>query len=183
MVGIASFSSSTGGTSATSGMGFLGTGGCQGIGLSGVSGRSGVSAGVSGLGGTGLRSIGSGRGSELLIGSREGCGRFRRCGLSLWRSPASAGSAFDARIRGQNRRVLVDLKLGDLLLDLRLEFVGGTAKFVHELADLARDFRQLLGPKDDEGQEEQEDRFRKTHTGHHIAPVAKAAIGGIVVGS
>ena len=84
---------------------------------------------------------------------------------------------------GQNRRVLVDLKLRDLLLDLRLEFVRGTAKFIHKFADLAGDFRQLLGPKDDEGEEEQEDRFRKTHKGHHIAPMAKAAIGGIVLGS
>src|SRR5436305_5124844 len=132
MVGIASFSSSTGGTSATSGMGFLGTGGCQGVGLSGVSGRSGLSAGVSGLGGALLRSIGSGRGSGLVIRCSERCGRFRRWGLSLWRSPTPAGGAFDPRIRGQNRRVLVDFQLRDLLLDLRLELVRGTAKFIHE---------------------------------------------------
>ncbi len=51
----------------------------------------------------------------------------------------------------------------DLLLDLGLELVGGTPEFVEGSAHLAGDLRQFLGPKNDQGQKEEEDRLRKTH--------------------
>jgi len=69
--------------------------------------------------------------------------------------------------------------MSDLLLDLRLEFVRSPPEFVERFADHAGDLRQLLGPKDDEGQEEQEDRFGKAHALHHTAGAGKAAITGV----
>src|SRR5215471_9266670 len=64
----------------------------------------------------------------------------------------------------------------DLLFDLGLKFVGGAAEFVHPLADLASDLRQLLRSKDNQGQKKQENRLGKTHAIHHTAPAANAAI-------
>ena len=78
--------------------------------------------------------------------------------------------------RRQNRLPLFDVEVRDLLFDLRLEFVGRTLEFVQVLAHLARDLRQLLRPKDDEGQKEQEDRLRKTHADHHTVLEEHGAI-------
>src|SRR5581483_6658443 len=158
MVGIASFSSSEGGASASSGMEFLRARGCH------VLGR------VSGLSGPGLGAVAAGGRDGFFVGSREGGWRLRRCILSLQHMRTAAGGSLDLRIARQDGGLLFDLELRNLLLDLRLEFVGGAAKFIHELAHLAGDLRQLLGPEDDQGQEEQEDRFRKTHGSHHTVP-------------
>jgi len=62
------------------------------------------------------------------------------------------------------------LEMSDLLLDLRFEFVGSPLEFVEILADLAGDFRQLLGPENHEGQKEQEDRLGKAHALHDTVP-------------
>ncbi len=75
----------------------------------------------------------------------------------------------------------LDLQMSDLLLDLRLEFVRGPPEFVQRFAHLAGDLRQLLGPKDDERQEEQEDRLGKTHAVHHTAGAGKAAITAVTM--
>src|SRR3984957_1696047 len=64
----------------------------------------------------------------------------------------------------------------DFLLDLRLEFVRRPPELVHVLPDLARDLRQLLGPKDHERQNKQEDRLGKAHASHHTAGTGQAAI-------
>src|SRR5579863_436556 len=53
--------------------------------------------------------------------------------------------------------------MSDFLLDLGPEFVGSPLEFIEPLARLTRNLRQLLRPKDNQGQEEQEDRLRKTH--------------------
>ena len=54
-------------------------------------------------------------------------------------------------------------EIRDFLLDLGFELVGGAAKLIQRFAHLASDLRQLLGPKDDERQKEQENRFPKAH--------------------
>src|SRR5579871_2981423 len=76
----------------------------------------------------------------------------------------------------QDRRLLLDLEVRDLLFDLGLKLVGGTAKFVHEFADLAGDLRQFLRPKDNQGQEKEEDRLGKTHRDSSYFFVSKAAM-------
>src|SRR5580704_4568962 len=71
--------------------------------------------------------------------------------------------------RRQDRLHFLRLSVVDFVLDLRPELVGSAAELVESLAHLAGDLRQLLGPKDDEGQKEQEDRLGKTHGFHHTA--------------
>ncbi len=66
--------------------------------------------------------------------------------------------------------------MSDLLLDLRLELVGGALELVEVFADLAGDLRQLLRPKDDQGQKEQEDRLGEAHAVHHTVPEEGGAI-------
>src|ERR1051326_4995276 len=161
-----SFSSSAGGISvASSGMRFLRTRRCHAIGR------------MNGLGRARGRFFGSFRGRRRgLVRSTSQTRRgLRRCGFSLDRIPVAAGCPLNCGGGRQNRR-LFDLQMSDLLLDLRLEIVGGAAELVHELADLARDLRQLLGPEDNQGQKKQEDRLRKTHALHHTAPDGNAAI-------
>lgn len=70
----------------------------------------------------------------------------------------------------------LDIKTVDLRLNLRLEFVGSTLEFVERLADLAADLRQLLGPKNDEGQEEDEDHLWETEI--HEFMILPERIGG-----
>src|SRR5579863_579195 len=53
--------------------------------------------------------------------------------------------------------------MSNFLFDLGLELVRGALELVERLAYLAGNLRQLLGPKDDEGQKEKEDRLGKTH--------------------
>jgi len=53
--------------------------------------------------------------------------------------------------------------MGDFLLDLRTEFIRGALELVEIFADEAGHLRQLLGPKDDEGQKEQKNGLAKTH--------------------
>jgi len=68
------------------------------------------------------------------------------------------------RLAGRKNRLLVlHFQMGNFLLDLGLEFVRGALEFIQRLAYLAGDLRQLLGPKDNERQKEEEDRLRKTH--------------------
>src|SRR5271154_4269424 len=57
--------------------------------------------------------------------------------------------------------------MGNLGFDLRPELVGGAAQFGEKLSGLTSHLRQLLRPKENESQEEQEDRVGKTH-GHII---------------
>ena len=59
--------------------------------------------------------------------------------------------------------LLVDLEMGDLGFNLRLEFVRSAAQFGKQTSSLPGDLRQLLWPKYNQGQEEQEDRLGKTH--------------------
>jgi hypothetical protein len=70
----------------------------------------------------------------------------------------------------------LDIKTVNLRLNLRLEFVGSTLEFVERLADLAADLRQLLGPKNDEGQEEDEDHLWETEI--HEFMILPERIGG-----
>ena len=72
--------------------------------------------------------------------------------------------------------LVFDFEVSDLLLDLRLEFVGGALEFVQVFANLAGDLRQLLGPKDDQGQKEQKDRLGKAHADHDTVPGEKGAM-------
>jgi len=58
---------------------------------------------------------------------------------------------------------LLNFELIDFCLDLSFEFVGGAFEFVECLSYLAGDLWQLLGPEDQQGQEEEEDRLRKIH--------------------
>src|SRR5579859_4709265 len=167
MVGMDSFSSSAGGISvATSGMRFLRTRGCHALG------------GMNGLGCPCCRLFGGFRCccGRLFGRTSQARGSLGRRGFALDRIPSPAGGPLDCRSGRQDRRLPVDLQMSDLLLDLRLEIVGGAAELVHELADLAGDLRQLLGPEDNQGQKEQEDRLRETHALHHTAPEGKAAI-------
>ena len=59
--------------------------------------------------------------------------------------------------------MLLNLKVGDLSFDLRLELVRGAAQFGEQASGLTSHLRQLLRPKKNEGQEEKEDRVGKTH--------------------
>ena len=104
---------------------------------------------------------------------------FDRRGCTFGRSLRQSGSLnmmqFRIRITGaagrplgwlagrKNRLLVLNFQMGNFLLDLGLEFVRGALEFIQRLAHLAGDLRQLLGPKDDEGQKEEEDRLRKTH--------------------
>src|SRR5271165_145712 len=122
----------------------------------------------------------------VIIRSNRGISRRRRDRLCLSRLnqrslagrriQRAAGRAFRRRSRGKNGLLLLDLDIGNFLLDLRLEFVRRAPEFGQCLAYVAGDLRQLLGPKDDEGQEEQEDRLGKTHALHHTAGKGKAAM-------
>ena len=70
----------------------------------------------------------------------------------------------------------LDIKTVDLRLDLRLELVGRALEFVERLADLAADLRQLLGPKNDQGQEEDEDHLWEAEV--HKFMILPERIGG-----
>lgn len=74
---------------------------------------------------------------------------------------AGGGNAFrQGSGRWQDRRALVfQIQLIDLGLDLRFEFVRGAFKFAQSPTDLPADFRQLLWPKDEQGQNKQEHHF------------------------
>lgn len=54
------------------------------------------------------------------------------------------------------------LKVIDLGFDLRLELIAGTLEFIEGLAQLSTNFRHLLRPKNDQGQEEDKRHFSKT---------------------
>src|ERR1039458_7799391 len=84
--------------------------------------------------------------------------------LVYCRVRAQAGHAPWRRVGGKD---LLNLQARDLGFDLRLEFVGGAAQFGEKLSRLTSHLRQLLRPKKNEHQEEQEDRVGKTH-GHII---------------
>ena len=57
--------------------------------------------------------------------------------------------------------MIFDVKVRDLRFNLSLEFIRGPFKLVERLADLASYLGQLLGPEDDQGQQEDEDHFWK----------------------
>ena len=59
---------------------------------------------------------------------------------------------------------LLDLKLGDFRLDLRLELIRGALKFGKRLTHLPRDAGQLLRSKKQERQNEQNGSIGKTHS-------------------
>src|SRR6266704_1475603 len=65
------------------------------------------------------------------------------------------------------------LHLADLFMDLALKLLAGPFEFRHDLADSAGNLRQLPGPKQDEGQEHNEDnlaRKSKVHSAVRILP-------------
>src|SRR5205807_1364038 len=70
----------------------------------------------------------------------------------------------------------LDIETVDLRLDLRLELVGRALEFVERLADLAADLRQLLGPKNDQGQQEDEDHLWEAEV--HKFMILPVRIGG-----
>ena len=89
----------------------------------------------------------------------------------------AAGRSLQRRAGRQNLWLSIfDLQIRDFLLDLGLELVRSPPELVHPFAGLSRDPRQLLRPKDDKGQQEQEDRFGKTHALHHTAGEGTAAM-------
>ena len=71
---------------------------------------------------------------------------------------------------------VLEVKAVDLRLDLRLEFVRGTLEFIERLANLATDLRQLLRPKDDQGQQEDEDHLWEAEV--HKFMILPERIGG-----
>ena len=54
--------------------------------------------------------------------------------------------------------LILSSRLRDLRLDLGLELIRGAPELVERLAHLPRNLRQLLRPKDEQGQKEQEDQ-------------------------
>src|SRR5579859_1562980 len=167
MVGMDSFSSfASMGASASSGMRFLRALGCHSF------------SGMDRFGRAFCLLLGSFRRRHrwFLGRTRKTRRRFHGSRLGLDRIQRAAGRTLDRRCGWQDGRLVLHLQMCDLLLNLRLKLVGGAAELVHEFADLAGDLRQLLWPKDDEGQKEQEDRLRETHALHHTAPGGKAAM-------
>jgi hypothetical protein len=75
------------------------------------------------------------------------------------------------RLGGREDLMIFDIEVRDLGFNLGLEFIRGPLKFVERLADLASDLRQLLGPEDDQGQQEDEDHLWKAqvHNFHNTA--------------
>ena len=67
--------------------------------------------------------------------------------------------------------MIFDIEVRDLRFNLSLEFIRGPLEFVERPADLASNLRQLLGPEDDQGQQEDEDHLWKTevHEFHNTA--------------
>ena len=65
------------------------------------------------------------------------------------------------RFGGRENLMILDIEMRDLRFNLGLEFIRGPFEFVERPADLASDLRQLLGPEDDQGQQEDEDHFWK----------------------
>src|SRR5258708_3543113 len=106
-------------------------------------------------------------GIRVMRGSFGGSSQRRRwlgLGRVHWRGiQAAAGRPYGSTARRKNLLRVFSLQVCDLLLDLGLELVGGTPEFVKGAPHLAGDLGQLLRPKDDEGQKEEEDRLRKTH--------------------
>src|ERR1700687_641809 len=101
----------------------------------------GISAAISGIGSLGER-----------IRLRDGnlCGR------------QTAGRYGAGRRLGGRQDVLAmlfDIQLGDLGLDLRLEFVRGSLEFIEGPPDLPSDLGQLLWPEQDQGKKEEEDHL------------------------
>ena len=72
---------------------------------------------------------------------------------------------------GEDLMTIFYIEVRDLRFNLSLEFIRGAFKFVERLADLASNFGQLLGPEDDQGQQEDEDHLWKTevHELHNTA--------------
>ncbi len=70
--------------------------------------------------------------------------------------------------------MIFHVKIVDLRFDLRLELVRGALEFIERAANLAANFRQLLGPKDDESQKKNENHLWKAevHASHDTAPAS-----------
>src|ERR1700674_2098043 len=90
-------------------------------------------------------------------------GGFRRQGQGGYRTLRRLGWR-------QNLPFILRIQLRNLRRDLGLEFVRGALDLIEHLAHLARDLRQLLGPKNEQRQEKQKYRLRKAHATHHTAP-------------
>ena len=75
------------------------------------------------------------------------------------------------RFGGREDLMILDIKMRDFRFNLSFEFIRGPLKFVERLADLASNLRQLLGPEDDQGQQEDEDHLWKAqvHKFHDTA--------------
>src|SRR5258708_7764862 len=75
-----------------------------------------------------------------------------------------AGYSSLRRWSGRRGRLrLCNLQMRDLSFDLRSELVRGAAQFGEKASGLTSHLRQLLWPKKNEGQEEQEDGVGKAH--------------------
>src|SRR5258708_8512131 len=85
--------------------------------------------------------------------------------LSCRRVQTQTGYGSLRRCSGRRGRLrLCNLQGRDLSFDLRSELVRGTAQFGEKTSGLTSHLRQLLWPKKNEGQEEQEDRVWKAHS-------------------
>lgn len=58
--------------------------------------------------------------------------------------------------------LVFQVNLVDLGLDLCLEFVGRALKFIERPPNLSSNFRQLPGPEDNQGKQEEKEHFWKT---------------------
>src|ERR1700758_4809952 len=123
---------------------------------------SGTSATISGIGGLGSSSrFGCGRRGfgGRWVGRRRRRINQRSAGNGSFRPPAGRQDLW----RG------FALQVGDLGFDLRSELVRSPLELVQRLADLAPDLGKLLGPKNDERQEEQKQHFRESEV--HVAMI------------
>src|SRR5579862_1875864 len=118
-------------------------------------------------------SCGSPSGGIVVANSGIGglCGSGRRWLDSRCLNDRSSGYGADRGLgRGQNFRLRLNFAVDvcDLGIDLGAKFVAGALEFVERLADLSSNLRQLLGPEDNEGQQEDENHLRKTEVHGYI---------------
>src|SRR5579871_3118041 len=119
---------------------------------------------------------------------RSGIGRNLHVGkwLRRWQGFQSAGWLRRGRrsshspgwrlSRRQNLALIFQLQLRDFRGELRLEFVRGALKLVERLTDLAGYLRQLLGPKNQQGQKEQKDGLGESHADMILPGIADSNV-------
>src|SRR5580704_13216783 len=71
--------------------------------------------------------------------------------------------------RWQRALLLLPFEMRNLRFDLALELIRSPSQLIQYLAHLPRDLRQLLRPKNQQGQKEKKDGLRKPHGSHDTA--------------